>query len=282
MPTPQDRFSDRVSSIIQSAIEKFASGFEGDILAIEREIEILLKGIDIREGSIVPSVSNLRIINQVDDKIRMALSKSGYENRIRQFEKNYQSLWNTNNKYFKGLAEAFIPNESMFKAIRERAVQSLNESLAGAGLQTTLIEPIKNILDANITSGGDFFDMKKQVSQLVNGGKLESYSGQITRDGINQFNANYHEQVSSELGLDWFLYRGGTVKDTRPFCAERKGKYYHRSEVESWAKLSWAGKIPGTTKSTIYTYRGGFNCMHQIVAVDASVVPKADLKRVAK
>ena len=279
---PADSFSNRITSIIEGAISKFASGFDADIKAVSREIELLIKDLVLKDGIIVPSVSNLKILNQVDEKILTALSKSGYDSRIEQFAKNYSSIWNSNNKYFEGLKEAFVPNDALFNAIKARAIESLRESLMGAGLQTTLIEPIKNIIEANIVSGADFFDMKKQVSEFVKGGKLESYAGQITRDAINQFNANYHEQVSSELGLDWFLYRGGRVRDTRPFCAQRFGKYYHRSEVESWASLSWAGKIPGTTKSTIYTYRGGYNCMHQIVAVATDVVPKADLARIAK
>ncbi len=114
---------------------------------------------------------------------------------------------------------------------------------------------------------------------------------QIATDSLNQYSANYIKTVSDDLGLKWYKYQGGRKTSSRCFCLERVDKYFHVSEVEHWGETPslWnscktklhkgGGMIAGTNKTTIFTYRGGWQCNHQIMPVSEKIVPKKDLDR---
>lgn len=283
--TPEELIS-KLTALVDGATESFSAAARAAQRDVLNRIELLMSQVEFTGELIKPSAANLKLLRTIDREIRNTLMNSGYAARGQDFIENFSTIGGLQDQYFSGLAEAFAPSEAIFNRIRNSAISLTEESLMGAGLDSQFIEPIRKILNDNIVSGGSFFDMKKQVREFILGnserlGRLESYSGQITRDSLNQFSRNYHEQIAQGLKLNWFLYRGGFVKDTRPFCAERAGKYYHRTEVERWPNQKWAGKIPGTTASTIYVYAGGFMCQHFIVAVHEAVVPASDRARVA-
>jgi hypothetical protein len=72
---------------------------------------------------------------------------------------------------------------------------------------------------------------------------------------------------------------------------ERVDKYFHVTEIEYWGETPslWntcktklhkgGGMIAGTNKTTIFTYRGGWQCNHQIIPVSEKIVPKDVIKR---
>jgi hypothetical protein len=81
-------------------------------------------------------------------------------------------------------------------------------------------------------------------------------------DSIMISNRQYLEVISEDLNISYYIYSGTIISDTRPFCAARAGKIFKKSEIESWAKLSWSGKMPATDKNTIFSYCGGYRCRH--------------------
>jgi hypothetical protein len=78
------------------------------------------------------------------------------------------------------------------------------------------------------------------------------------------FQRSYLDAVSSDLNISYFLYSGTAIKTSRPFCKTRVGRIYKKSEIESWANQSWSGKMPNTTKQTIFNYAGGYRCRHKM------------------
>ena len=80
--------------------------------------------------------------------------------------------------------------------------------------------------------------------------------------------------------MKYYLYTGGLLKSTRPFCKERNGKFFKKEEVQSWGDLDdWAGKMEGTNSKTIFQTAGGYNCQHSILPVSEAVVPKKVIER---
>jgi hypothetical protein len=123
-------------------------------------------------------------------------------------------------------------------------------------------------------------------------GALEKYTKQITTDALNQYAAQYTNAVTNDLGLEWFMYTGSIIDTSRPLCkALIKKKYIHKSELpdiilgkfkefdEEGGKINPKtklpeGMIPGTNASNFHIYRGGYQCGHQLIPIDASSVPE--------
>jgi len=113
-------------------------------------------------------------------------------------------------------------------------------------------------------------------------GNLMRYSKQITIDAMNQFNATYNETVANDLGLEWYYYSGANRSTSRSFCKKYSGKYYHKEEVKDFASERWEGKIPATNESSIFKYRGGWNCRHVFKPTTINSVPKSVINRAKK
>ncbi len=127
-------------------------------------------------------------------------------------------------------------------------------------------------------------DLNKQLRQVTLGdsereGKLKRYSRQIVTDTLFNFSRGLQEAVSMKSGLQFIEWLGPLGKDSRPFCVERAGNYYHKREVELWANEDWAGKRPDTTESTIFIYAGGYRCVHTPIYVSEFVVPSEVIER---
>lgn len=176
-----------------------------------------------------------------------------------------------------------IQSFSSKKAIRD---------LLHSGVDVNFLDEMVDIFKNGILSKQNKTDLLKQFEQYIKGGdgklgKLERYVKQVHSDAVTQYVANYSEALTEDLGLVFYQYIGNIQDDTRCFCEERVNNYYHRKEIESWGNgdgvgecgYPWAGMISGTNASNIFTYRGGWNCEHQFVAVLTTSVPLVDILR---
>jgi len=63
-------------------------------------------------------------------------------------------------------------------------------------------------------------------------------------------------EKAEELGLTHFLYAGGIIETSRPFCQERAEKIFTLEEAKSWDNGQGLPVIP---------YLGGYRCRHTMV-----------------
>jgi hypothetical protein len=145
-----------------------------------------------------------------------------------------------------------------------------------SGIDANYTEGIKKILRDVVTGNGDYTLLKKNLSSYILGSekiepRLKSYSGQVASDAVRQFQRNYFNAVSEDLGLEHYFYRGTAKRDSREFCIKRVEHYYTKEEVQSWANSKWQGKAKGTDAVTIFTYVGGYNCTHTLLPVSKSI-----------
>lgn len=235
------------------------------------------------QGDIKASVANLKQIQKIKDNINSIVLNEDYVNDVDQFLNGFDKVQGTMDKYFSAISEEFQPS-NLLDQIKKQFVEVTGNSLKEAGIEASVINPIEGMLTQYITTGASYKDLLEQVRLMTLGndeklGRLSSYVKQITTDSLNQYSANYTKAISNDLGLVFYFY-SGNVKDTsREFCDERHGKYFHKIEVEKWASLSWAGKIPGTNSSNIFIYRGGYHCRHQLIPVSTVSVPREVIQR---
>jgi hypothetical protein len=112
------------------------------------------------------------------------------------------------------------------------------------------------------------------IKELIDSGLLPNAAKRITVDGLVTFSREYVGALTKDFDSEWYLYEGPLRATSRSFCESRAGKYWKKSEVESWAKLDWQGKKPGTTKTTIFSLAGGYNCYHILFPVPEEAVPE--------
>lgn len=274
---------------INEAIDKAIIDFHGALpLAQKRliaELKRALKDLKLTSlGMVSNTAQNIMLVRKITDQLKGGLVTKEYIKALDNYLAAFNPVRQLNNKYFDVLNVNFVPNKARYTLISEQIIESTKETLDRGGVWGVVMKDINDLLRVNVGSGASYDEFIQTLTTQIGGtpqtlGYVEKYAKQIVTDSIMQYNRQMQSTISTDLGLEWYYYQGSLIKDSRPFCKERAGKYYHQKEVESWANKSWQGKFSGTDETTIFTYAGGYNCRHSIIPVSRAIVPKSDIER---
>ncbi len=165
---------------------------------------------------------------------------------------------------------SFKPKTELYQAILQANIETTKNALLGAGIRDNFGNAIQEVLKDNIAGIGTRSQLNETLRKFIEGTPeqapfLNRYIKQTTNDAVMTFNSEYIQTISEDLGVEYYLYAGTLIEDSRPFCEARSGRYFTKEEVQKWASLkNWQGRMAGTNSSTIFTYRGGYNCRHQL------------------
>jgi hypothetical protein len=193
-----------------------------------------------------------------------------YQTQVQAITEGYKELANLSDDFMSTILDDYSRKQDLYKAILKANVEITKDALLGAGVRTNFEVAIRELLKANIAGVGDKRDLRKVLTQFIQGTEaekpfLQRYITQVTNDSVMTFNREYLNTISEDLDIEYYVYSGTIIGDSRPFCVARAGRSYTKEQVKSWGKLGpWQGKIPGTNEVTIFSYCGGYNCRHTI------------------
>lgn len=266
-------------------------------LALFKDLQALLKDLKTKDGFFVSDRANLELAGRIIDLLKEAFYASEYAEAVITFAGEFDNQLGLNDEYLKRAFPEF--EESVFgKAVVDKAKRNAVDLLLNAEAETRLFLPLKDVIEEAVVSGAryrDTLDVLSPYFEGENGGVIKQYSSQVAHDVFAISDREYMSVVSDEIGAEWFKYSGSKIATSRAFCSERHEKFFHYLEIEGWVDCkrvdgqqtpqrtvngcTWAGMIEGTSKQTIYSYAGGWNCRHSIVPVSIFIVPQEVLQR---
>jgi hypothetical protein len=296
---------EKIIKTVEKAIERFNKGIPSLQKEMYNGIQEELKRLDTVNGKIKATVSNLRIITSIKNKLLKLILTDDYKKEVREFAKAFNEVTKLQNEYWRSVESTFKP-KTLLKEIRTQAISDTVAKLTESGIGATIQEQIADVLRTNITTGGSYAALTDQLREsLLNtetDGMLSKYAKQITTDSLNQYSAQYTQAVSIDLGFEWYAYQGSDITTTRPFCdAMTDFRYFHVSEIPRLLRAEDLyymkdgvktkvpiyertklphGMIPGTNPANFQINRGGYNCGHQIRPVSERLVPEDVKQRV--
>lgn len=259
--------------------DEFLSAVEKSQKAIFPQIIDLLSQLERdAAGNFVLSNANLLITASIKEKLQQILSESEYIDAVGGFAKEFNVQAKISDALFAKSFDGFNPSTSVENLLKLNQRTSVDLLVNSIGNQR-FADVVRETIETAVSNNSGFTDTVKALQTLVTGddqtdGKLLQYSKQIAHDTFAIADRNYTSAASTQLDAEWFFYSGSEIETTRPFCVTRHNHYYYYKEIESWADMNWAGKIPETNETTIYSYAGGYNCRHSIIPVSIRRVPK--------
>ena len=127
---------------------------------------------------------------------------------------------------------------------------------------------VKQVAMAAVRSGMDIKDFKKVIRENVVTSKTASIKHHFAThatDTFAQYNRQTSKQYADKLKMRFFMFNGGIIDTTRPFCGERDGKIFTTEEIDKW-RLKLNTKT-GPQWSGVYNpfdHVGGHNCRHDL------------------
>lgn len=271
--------ANKIENLVLSVSGKFIEGVEKTQNRVLGRLNSLIRDLELtKSGTIKSNTTNLKLLRTIKFELSGIIIDPAYRKKLDNYLKGFSDLKKIDDRYFSVLSTAFTPQRNLYKEILTSSIELTQNSLLEAGISQNVIDPVKDILTQNITSGALIGDLEDTLRTHIVGnekrlGSLQRYTTQITRDALNQYSSNYTQAITNDLGLTWFYYSAGIKQNTRSYCKARAGKYFKLSKVKD-VPNSWSGRIPGTNSSNILTYRGGFGCMHQYLPVLEESVPE--------
>jgi hypothetical protein len=150
----------------------------------------------------------------------------------------------------------------------------------------TMATQTKNYISKSIAAQIDTKDFVKGLIKTVKGdegpGVLEKQYQRYAYDLYQQYDRAYNSALAEEFDMNYFVYQGGLIDDSRDFCAAHNNKVWHRDEAADWDTWKpYLGDYPeGYTikQKNIYDIpsylgypgyqplidAGGYNCRHSI------------------
>jgi hypothetical protein len=296
---------DKEIQAILEAIDKGIIDFQEAIPKIQERIYnkllIFQKELSVQGETITNTVKNVKLLSSLKNELEsIILDDTDYLEAVAKFAKVYDLVTQLNYKYFKAVETKFTPSKIM-EEVKKQSVSLVLDGLTEAGLETNFINPVREIINTYVTTGGNYAKLSGELANYIKGynseagpidGSFVKFTKQITTDAINQYNAQVNEITSSDLGWEWYRYVGSNIKTTRTFCeALTKKEYYHRSELPQIIRGNFAefkemdgkiydktklpqGMIDDTNTSNFQIYRGGYNCGHQAYPIPDYLVPQ--------
>lgn len=294
--------------ILIELIESFENDFdllnESHAKKIWNEVSrlILSGNFSLNGQNIKPTAANLKVVAKIIRQVLSTINDSSYFESFTTLSAIHTSLAAANDEYFKSILSSYKP-KATYKIITDQAIENMLDGIKKDSFKEAYEKPIKTILNRFVINGGALHEMADLLKDEVLGIRNkdgnwtksplinryyqsiladESKRRRTVRDFVFQTMREYDQVITKDVGLDWFRYSHGTVRDSRKFCKTRQGKIFHRKEIETWPKLDWQGKIPGTDKGNIHRNLGGFNCMHDLRPISQRRVPKKVVQRVRR
>lgn len=264
------------SAIINNGTNQLNKQVKGinSVFAEELRKELLKLGTTTG-GTLSNSKRNKKIVSEIRNRIRRILQKIKYFDFVGEFLVNFDEL-QTYQQFINKRENDITLKKSFLNPYKKWATDKVLFDLQRQGLDTALVQPIRDELRKAVNLGGSFSDLVQSVENLVqpangNQGILRSTVFQASRDSLGQFNGVVNQAVKEAFDLNALRYVGNIIEDTRPQCmrwVEKRILFFDELQSEiNWANRNGTGFIPGTTVDNFLQNRGGYNCRHTAIPV---------------
>ncbi len=279
---------------INDAVDKLSNAAQIKQNPLFRDVVNQLQKLQLKNGALLNNIANLKAINRIKTTVEKLIIDPKYKDQLKDFVNTYKQVADLQNDYFSQFA-SFKPKAAL-NVLRNSAIDATLTNLTETGIETGVTDGLKKILTTNVQQGGSMADLTEQLREYMlttdktGDGALLKYVRGYATTAINQFSAEYNKSIADDLGLEWYIYTGSLLTTSREFCVKAvEKKYIHQSEFETilhgdfgeFGKVHVSrttglppGLMAGTNVDNFPRRRGGWNCGHQLVAVDYSVVPQ--------
>lgn len=245
---------------------------------IYKAILLMINDFEIRDGRYVIGQNYAQRLMLIERKIKSVIADI-YEPSIGDYLSTYHTIEERNINLQKSFNDIKVATSLLAPA--KQTVYKQAEYYLVKGLADAYVQPAKYLLMQHVNSGISINDSRKVLKrwnegnlsgQLSSGRQtptLQSYATQISRDSMYQYYGTINNIIKQRYQLDYFIYTGNIIEDSRPFCRHLVDldREIAIDEVPKFIDKYPKGLYPNTTKENFLQYRGGYNCRHGAFAV---------------
>lgn len=289
---------------IQKAIEDRQTSLSRQVSNAERELFLRLlddifSQLEFGQGAIAYNPSNLLLLSRLDTAFKNWQTEV-MNPVMSEFVKDLFAIAEMTGIYYQDYAAEKIINDIATSNELIRAALGIDSKgnlikgsiLADISSVPTVKQEAKALFLQSVTSNQTLKELTKTFKDFIKGkqgqnGAINTYfnsrASGYAYDLFNKVAEIKNQQFAENLGLNWFIYVGTPVKDSRQFCLDKKGKVFAVVEaLNEWPDdKNLIGKGSGIPYNPLID-RGRWNCTDRIRYISEELAMKLDPKKVAQ
>jgi len=268
---------------MESRLDKESIRLQKELFAMIRDKFMDTLSTDA-DGNLLYNSAN---INRVNDMVKTwdYFRESKFRPEILSFGKDLVSIVDIEAGYFMALGKEFgIPME--FDKVRDLIAKQVGitlgrspEIIPGSYLDRLLqASPVRdkvtNMVLENVSAKALFTKLKSDMSDVILGdknidGAMTKYLRTYAYDTFSTVQGVIDLNIADTYGMDYFLYEGNLIKDSRCMCIELLGQIIPREMFPDFNAAEWQGKNPDVP---FEASKGGYNCRHTLMPLPKEAV----------
>lgn len=241
--------------------EKLLNAFMINMKKVARAfLDAMIDIMDDLEMSRESKMNDWKTVTRYRLYLRSYLATAGYDAAVTEMMTGMKDVIIAIESYYEPYGVSKY--STFFHQAGQEALDRVKTQLIDVIPETAFIEPVSQALENAVMRGQSLTDLRKQVKEVIHTSELPAnYVFNQAKQSLWMFHRNYSTSIGTTLDLTHYYYDGVAVAHSRAWCIKKKGKAFTKKEIESWADEEWQGKIPGTTKESIFWLCGGYNCI---------------------
>lgn len=241
--------------------EKLLAGFFANIKKVARAfMDSIIDIMDDLEMKAGTRMQDWQTVTRYRLALRVMLSNSGYDVAVNDLLLGMKEVTISIESYYEPYGMSKY--SEFFHTAGQQALERVKTQLIDVIPETAFIEPVSQALENAVMRGQSLPDLRRQMKEIVVDSELPAnYVYNQAKQSLWMFHRNYSTSIGTALDLKHYYFDGVAILHSRPWCIKRKGKAFTKEEIEGWVNEDWQGKIPGTTKESIFWLVGGYNCI---------------------
>ena len=268
MPNKIDTEKEKALKAIQSKI----TGMEG--LAYEVFIKSIEDIFDFEAGKFVINKSFVKQLNKLTVQVLDLLqSEPKFTGPVSQFVKRLTPVSEAITDFQKTTNDIKVP---AYETAKKVVIDEIIDKMLDNGLNQAFVQPLRDIVYQNATTGISLKDAKLQIKEFIKGGgdasgKLGRYLDQTAQQGVDSYSGSINKRLLETFDYDALLMTGSLIDNSSPQCKYVVEELGGRISESDWPKVKEIaeknGLIDGTTFDNLPQNLLHWGCRHSFYPV---------------
>jgi hypothetical protein len=240
-------------------------------VAYQIAVEYVDQNLDTKGGRLVPDERALLALNKFTDDYLGAFTENlTYQGAIGKYLKNFKSISDLIDEF--QTSQGRNVQQAKLGAVQEIVVGEIVNQYSENGLNKGFVQPLRELLFNNITSGLNKTEAISQLKDYIASGKdttgkLGQYLTQTAQQGVDSYTGAINVRIMNTFKINTMIMSGSLIKTSSPQCRYAIGELGGLIDRDDWPKLEEMAKedglIEGTTFDNLPINKLHWGCRHE-------------------
>lgn len=233
------------------------------------------KEFDFEKGKFVVKSDFVGRLNRITASILKRLQNSRkFNGPVTQYVKRFPDISKEISKFQMVENKIQVPE---FEATKKVIIDEIMEAMLNRGLNSNFVQPLRDLIYRNATSGLSLSQARDEIKQYISGGKdksgkLKSYIEQTSLQGVDAYAGAINKKLMETFNYNAQLVTGTLIDNSAPQCIYAVDDLKGVIKKEDWPKVKdkatkKAPLIEGTTFENLPIMQLHWGCRHSFYPI---------------